>query len=1207
MNVLTRLLSRLSRFLPPTATSSPLEAGQTKLLFDNFRIGAIAILLNAAFLTIAQWAVVSHRAAGAWLGYMLLVLGARTALWLAYRHASAEYKATIPWKHWYVIGSTATGLGWGAASFVLYPADSFFHQLFLTFVIAGMTAGAVTALSPVFSAYLVSAGLSLGPLIGRLIWEGQDLHGLMGGMATLFFLATTVAARNMNQAIATGLALRFQNHDLTQTLARNEEQLRLLHDAGPSMFFTLNEAGTVMTANRLALESLGYSSDDLIGRSLLSLVREEDRPTVAERLAALMKQPLPVQRWQARMTTRNGDEVWVEADARAIRGPGDTLIIFMVGQDVSERTRAETALRDSQELVTSILENLPAMVFVKDAKDLRFVRFNKAGEELIGHSRSDLLGKTDYDFFPKEEADFFTQKDREVLAGSRLLDIPAEPIQTKDRGTRYLHTKKIPLRDAQGHARYLLGISEDITEQRAARERLALYREIIAKSTDAICIIDLQGHYIEQNAANRRLLGYSDEEIRGKTPALHLGAAQFAAFMEALSATGQFRGEVVSTTRSGSQVPIDVTAFTVRDAEGRPVCHVGIKRDITERKLAETRWRRSQSELEQRVVERTAELTAAYNTLQKEVHERERVEQRLRGSAERTIRHQQALLTLAKEQATRSDRGLSTLLRKLTVLVGDTLGVSRASVWLYGEDRSTIACEDLFQLESRTHERGATLTVNLAPTYFKALEESSVLAIADAQSEARTAELLEDYLLPLGITSVLDAPIRLDGKMIGVLCCEHVGPMRQWAPEDLSFASEVSKSVSLLMQSLQRRHLEDQFRQAQKLEAIGRLAGGIAHDFNNMLTVVLGYCGLILQQCSPDDPKHRQILEIQRAGERAMTLTRQLLTFSRKQVVQPRLVNLTTLVEDLTKMLKRLIGEDVELLTVFNHGTWLVRADPGQLEQAIVNLAVNARDAMPHGGRLTVEVGHETVRDQRPIESGVLEPGEYVTLTMTDTGTGMPPEVRSQIFEPFFTTKDPGKGTGLGLAMVHGAVIQCGGAIEVHTQEGNGSSFRLYFPKADTGLAGKPAAAVTLPSTRGTEAILLVEDDATVRELARETLITQGYSVYEVGNGQEAIDFLEKSPAKIDLLVSDTIMPKMGGTELFRRLAAARPDLKILLMSGYSSEECSPPNLESSAVAFLQKPFSPTELCGKIRELLDGRRPETPQSELAPSTERPTA
>ncbi len=1200
MTPVIRILIRLLSRMPSSSNASLIEREQTNLLFGNFRVGAIAVVLNACFLTLAQWSVIPHRLALGWLGYMVLVIGARIALYQAYRRPSSSDVNGIPWRTWFVIGSTATGLGWGAASLFLYPTDSFFHQLFLTFVVAGMTAGTVTALSPVYPAYLLSAGLTVGPLIGRLIWEGEDLHELMGGMVTLFFLATTIAARNMNQAIETGLALRFQNQDLSQTLARSEEELRMLHEAGPSMFFTLDESGRILTANRLVLDKLGYSSNTIPQQSLLSLVRTEDRLTVEQALPTLTQCPWPVHRWQVRLCRADGSDLWIEADARAIRAGSDSRVIFVVAQDVTERKRTEEALRDSQDLVNSILEHLPNMVFLKDAKDLRFVRFNKAGEEFLGYSRLDLLGKSDYDFFPKEEADFFTGKDREVLKSAQLVDIPAEPIQTKDKGTRYLHTKKIPLLDATGTARYLLGISEDITEQRQARERLALYREIIAKSTDAIAIIDLQGRYIEQNEAHRQLLGYSNEEIEGRTPVLHLGAEQFALISESLRTTDQFRGEVTSTTRNGKQVPTELTAFVVRDAEGRPVCYVGIKRDITERKQAETALRRTHSELEQRVLERTAELTVAYTNLQREVQERERAEQTLRGSAERTIRYQQALLTLAKEQTHQTDCSLPSVLRRITSLVAETLEVPRVGIWLYGPDRRTLVCEDRFDLPTRTHERGASLDVAAIPTYFTALEESSVLAVTDTRSDPRTSEFLDSYIIPQGITSVLDAPIRLDGKVIGVLCCEHVGPVRTWAPEHLSFASEVSKSVSLHIQSQQRRHLEDQFRQAQKLEAIGRLAGGIAHDFNNMLTVVLGYCGLILQQSTPADPRHRQIVEIQRAGERAMTLTRQLLTFSRKQIVQPRLVNLAALIADLTNMLKRLIGEDVELQTSLNQDLPLVLADPGQLEQAIVNLAVNARDAMPHGGRLFIEAVNETVEEPRAVDSGILRPGQYVRLTLQDTGIGIPADLRSQIFEPFFTTKEPGKGTGLGLAMVHGTVTQCGGAIEVVSQEGDGSSFRLYFPIAHSGPAGKPAPVATLPSTRGSESILLVEDDETVRVLARETLITQGYSVFEVGNGLEAIEFLEKSPSRIDLLLSDTIMPKMGGMELFQRVASTRPNLRILLMSGYSGDETPLPILAQSPVAFLQKPFSPTELCRTVRQVLD-RRPEEAAAAFGPT------
>jgi two-component system, cell cycle sensor histidine kinase and response regulator CckA len=382
--------------------------------------------------------------------------------------------------------------------------------------------------------------------------------------------------------------------------------------------------------------------------------------------------------------------------------------------------------------------------------------------------------------------------------------------------------------------------------------------------------------------------------------------------------------------------------------------------------------------------------------------------------------------------------------------------------------------------------------------------------------------------------------------------------------------------------------LEEQIRQAQKMEAIGRLAGGLAHDFNNLLTVINGYSDLILRRLHVDDPLYTRIEQIRSAGERAASLTRQLLTFSRKQVILPALVNLNVLVSDLHKMLARLIGENIQLTTTLDPQLWPVKADPGQLEQVIMNLVINARDAMPTGGQLRITTAnlHQTENDLQLY--GKLPAGPYVLLMISDTGHGMDIETQRHLFEPFFTTKGPGQGTGLGLATVYGIVQQSGGGISVQSEVGQGTTFQILLPKGGA-LAPAQVDGPTArkPTTRGSETILLVEDDDQIRHLASTALESAGYTVLTAANGAEALQLNEQHPAPIDLLLSDVIMPGMSGPQVRERLARLRPGLKVLFVSGYTDSELSHYGVENSGFVLLPKPYTPESLQLKVREILD--------------------
>ena len=390
-----------------------------------------------------------------------------------------------------------------------------------------------------------------------------------------------------------------------------------------------------------------------------------------------------------------------------------------------------------------------------------------------------------------------------------------------------------------------------------------------------------------------------------------------------------------------------------------------------------------------------------------------------------------------------------------------------------------------------------------------------------------------------------------------------------------------------------RKLLEDQLLHAQKMEAVGLLAGGIAHDFNNLLSAIMGYSEIMILDLGNDDPLYQCAHEIMKAADQGASLTNKLLAFSRKQILQPRLIDFNVIVSDMDKMLRRLIGEDIDLVTHCAEKLGLVKADPGQIEQILMNLAVNARDAMHSGGKLTIETASVWLDESYAQNHAEVTPGPYVMLAVTDNGAGMDADKLQHIFEPFFTTKESGKGTGLGLAMVYGIVKQSGGHIWVYSEPGQGTTFKVYFPQSEEELApaaARPARKPRKPA-RGEETILLVEDDTALKGLISKALQKYGYAVWEAANGDEALAICDKKRGPIHLLLTDVVMPQMGGRELAERLAQLRPEIKVLYMSGYTTNAVVHHGVLDAGINFIQKPVKILSLIQKVREVLEAEAP----------------
>jgi two-component system, cell cycle sensor histidine kinase and response regulator CckA len=552
---------------------------------------------------------------------------------------------------------------------------------------------------------------------------------------------------------------------------------------------------------------------------------------------------------------------------------------------------------------------------------------------------------------------------------------------------------------------------------------------------------------------------------------------------------------------------------------------------LTERVRTEALLRTVNDSLETKVAERTAQLAKANERLRLELDEREKAEQALRTSEERY----RDLIENAGDIIYTHD------------LQGNFTSLNKAGERCLGYTRDEILGTNIEQIVAAEH-RELARQMTRPPR---------------RDPEANTYEL---------------ETISKDGRRLIL----EVRPRVIYEDETAVGVQGIARDLT------ERKRLEQQFLQAQKMEAVGRLAGGIAHDFNNLLTIILGYCEVALDQLPQESRFSQQLMEVKKAGKRAAALTAQLLAFSRRQVVTPQVLDLDIVVSDMESMLRRLIGEDINLTTKLGLGPGRVKADRGQIEQVILNLAVNSRDAMPLGGSLTIETASADVGETGAPPQVPIKPGHYVVLQVSDTGHGMDAETQAHIFEPFFTTKEKDKGTGLGLATTYGIVKQAGGYVWAESAPGRGTTFKILLPQEDGVTSREPKPDPSPAQLRpGAESILLVEDEEMVRLLLREVLQRSGYKILEARRGDEGLRIAEQTREPIHLLVTDVIMPQMGGAELARRLASGHPETQVLFMSGYTDGALSHDEVFPEDAAFLQKPFTPDVLARKVREVLE--------------------
>ncbi|HEY6155970.1 MAG TPA: PAS domain S-box protein [Gemmatimonadales bacterium] len=921
--------------------------------------------------------------------------------------------------------------------------------------------------------------------------------------------------------------------DVAAALRASEQWFRALFEHSSEVITLLAADGTVLYASQPASPVLGYGPTENVGRNAFELIHPDDRAGALELFAELMQEPGHVVRSELRAQHKDG--TWRRLEVVGVNRLSEPAIgaVVVNYRDITDRERTERDLRETLSLLNATFESTADGLLVVD---------------LAGHIVS------------------FNRKFAE------LWRIPDSILETKD-APRTIAFVLEQLADPQGF----------VTKVRD------LYARPEASSFDVLVFKD--GRIFERLSQPQRIGGKSVGRVwsfRDVTEAKRAERIQLATYRisEAAHAAGSLQ-ELFRAIHAivGELMPAKNFYIALYDAAS-DLLTFPYYVDEYDNDFPAKRPGKGLTEY----VLRTGEPLLVTPEVQAELERRGQVE--LIGAP--SIDWVGVPLKIG-------DRPIGVLVAQ-TYAPGVRYGETERHILQFVSTQVAMAIERK-RTEEQLHESERKYRLlfetNPEPMWVYDFETLRILAVNEAAiarygySESEFLALTIRDIRPAEEQGRLEQELarRPDEGAIrtGVRHRAKDGRLFEvdLVARPLEFAGRRARLV-LARDVTAQRHLENQLRQSQKMEAVGQLAGGIAHDFNNLLTAILGSTQLLLQATPPGDVRREDVEEIRNAGLRAAELTRQLLAFSRRQVLAPKVLELNAVVANMDKMLRRLIGEDVELATALHAEAGAVNADPGQLEQVLLNLVVNARDAMPGGGRVLIETTRVLLRDELVERRHRLPPGDYVCLAVTDSGLGMDESTQAHLFEPFFTTKEVGKGTGLGLATVYGIVKQSGGYIWVYSEPARGTTVKVYLPRVP-GAAEPPLPAPEPPPLRGGhETVLLVEDAAPVRTLARRSLEACGYTVLDAADGPSAIELSARHPGAIAVLVTDVVMPGMSGRELAERLAPTRPAMKVLYTSGYTDDAMVRQGVLNAGVAFLQKPFVPDSLARKVRDVLDG-------------------
>ena len=920
--------------------------------------------------------------------------------------------------------------------------------------------------------------------------------------------------------------------EAAEALRASEQRFRALFEHSSEVITLLAADGTVLYASQPASPVLGYGPTENVGRKVFELIHPDDRSGALELFAELMEEPGHVVRSELRAQHKDG--TWRRLEVVGVNRLSEPAIgaVVVNYRDITDRERTERDLRETLSLLNATFESTADGLLVVD---------------LAGHIVS------------------FNRKFAE------LWRIPDSILETKD-APRTIAFVLEQLADPQGF----------ITKVRD------LYARPDASSFDVLVFKD--GRIFERLSQPQRIGGKSVGRVwsfRDVTEAKRAERIQLATYRisEAAHAAGSLQ-ELFRAIHAivGELMPAKNFYIALYDAAS-DLLTFPYYVDEYDSDFPAKRPGKGLTEY----VLRTGEPLLVTPEVQAELERRGQVE--LIGAP--SIDWVGVPLKIG-------DRPIGVLVAQ-TYAPGVRYGETERHILQFVSTQVAMAIERK-RTEEQLHESERKYRLlfetNPEPMFVYDFETLRILAVNGAAisrygySEAEFLALTIRDIRPVEEQGRLEQELarRPDEGAIrtGVRHRAKDGRLFEvdLVARPLEFAGRRARLV-LARDVTAQRHLEDQLRQSQKMEAVGQLAGGIAHDFNNLLTAILGSTQLLLQATPPGDVRREDVEEIRNAGLRAAELTRQLLAFSRRQVLAPKVLELNAVVANMDKMLRRLIGEDIELATALHAEAGAVNADPGQLEQVLLNLVVNARDAMPGGGRVLIETTRVLLRDELVERRHRLPPGDYACLAVTDSGAGMDESTQAHLFEPFFTTKEVGKGTGLGLATVYGIVKQSGGYIWVYSEPGRGTTVKVYLPRVP-GAAEPPLPAPEPPALRGGhETVLLVEDAAPVRTLARRSLEACGYQVIDAADGPSALELSARHTGEIAVLVTDVVMPGMSGRELAERLAPTRPAMKVLYTSGYTDDAMVRQGVLNAGVAFLQKPFVPDSLARKVRDVLD--------------------
>lgn len=1004
-----------------------------------------------------------------------------------------------------------------------------------------------------------------------------------------------------------------------QQLRASQHLLRSVFDSSLDPSILVNNDALCVDCNPAACTLFGRARDGVVGHSLTTLIVADI--DVTSEFAELLRTGRRIGHFA--LERPDGSKRMVECSAVANAAPQ---VHFAVLRDVTERVAAEASLRRSEALFRAVIEK-SAEVISLTAADGTTRYLTPSAWTLLGWNADEVGQRTLRDqVIPEDRVRIETGLAHLISTGERDMSLELR-VTHRDGSLRWVESTATNLLD-DPNVNAIVGNYRDITTRKTAEAALRASRDQLEEA-QAIAHV---GSWVSGVGPESRIEWSREcDRIYGLPPATPMTVAAFYAFVHP-----DDRERMHRTTRAalddgavadiehrivrpdGEVRRLHQRGVVERDAAGHPIRMVGTLQDITERHDALELLRESEQRY-RRIVETTTEGVWMYDAEGITTFMNAQMARMLGCTVAETVGKpmlsfmQEVNDDVARERTERRHRGISDrsdhhLRRK----DGTVLWASIQVTPLFGTDGAYEAA--LCLVSDVSAERSA----DAVRAHLAAIVESSDDAIVSATLDGtitswnRGAEILYQYSAKESIGTSMSRLLSkqddvheqtvLERVARGEACPQYETSRVRKDGSSVEVAVTLSPvhgaegrviGVSRISRDLTARraaeaahhHIEEQFRQVQKMEAVGRLAGGVAHDFNNVLTVILSYAEMAIQDLKPGDPLRDDILQIRQSAQRAGELTAQLLAFSRQQVLQPQVVGLDRIVEGMKLMLRRLLGEDVTLSLIAPTDVQHVLADPGQIEQVVMNLAINARDAMPDGGVLTIETSNIHLATRYGGGYADVPPGDYVLLAVTDTGTGMDAATRTRIFEPFFTTKAPGKGTGLGLSTVFGIVQQSGGYLGVTSALGHGTRFEVYFPltqQAATPITASEPARIL----RGTETILLVEDEEQVRAVGSAILRRNGYHVVEAANGGEAILLSQDYAGEIDLLLTDVVMPRMNGRRLREQLETQRPHMKVLYTSGYTDDAVVRTGVLKAGVAFLQKPFTTSSLLRKVRDVL---------------------